>query len=123
MSRSRLDFTRVDKVRKAIMREVSDVLRKEIHDPRLQNGIVSVTDVDVSGDLQHAKVFVSVFGDDEVKQAAMAALEENTSKVRYQIGQRVRLRLTPTIVFLADDSLERGAKVTELLNKIRDGQA
>jgi ribosome-binding factor A len=124
MSFSRLEFSRADRIRKAIMKEVSDILRRELQDPRLTGTMISVTDVEVSGDLQHAKVFISIFKEDEAeRKAALAALEELTPKVRHLIGQRIRMRFTPSIKFLMDDSLERGARITDILNKIRDGEA
>lgn len=123
MSQSRLEFSRNDRIRKAIMKEVGEILQREIQDPQLQDVLISVTDVDVSGDLQHAKVFVSIFKPTvEEQQATLKVLEEHTSKVRYLVGQRIRMRLTPSIKFVLDTSLERGMKVTELLNKIRDEQ-
>lgn len=120
MGQSRLEFSRADRVRKTIMREVSDILLRDIQDPRLPRELVSVIDVDVSGDLQHAKIFISVFGDAEQQKLSMDALEEVTPKVRHEIGKRVRLRFTPSIRFILDDSLERGTRVTALLNKIRE---
>lgn len=120
---SRFDFSRQDKVRKAIMREVSDVLHRLLQqNPDFTDPIVSITDVEVSGDLQHAKIFLSIFGDPELQKSIMAYVQEITPKVRYELGQRVRLRLTPEILFRMDDSIERGTRVTDILNQLRDGE-
>ena len=121
MSQSRLEFSRNDRVRKALIKEISEILRREIQEPKFQDVLISVTDIDVSGDLQHAKVFVSIFKPTiEEQKELLKVLEEYTPKVRHLVGQRIRLRMTPSIKFLLDNSLERGSKITELLNKIRD---
>jgi ribosome-binding factor A len=80
--------------------------------------MVSVTDVDVSGDLQHAKIFVSIYGTDEARALTMAGLKAATGYVRGQLGHRVRLRRTPEIIFLEDRSIERGDRVLNLLSQI-----
>lgn len=119
---NRQDFSRADRIRKAISREFSDIIRHEIQEPALVNQVISVTDVDVSGDLRHAKVFVSVLGDDEKQRVIMDILRENLPKIRSEIGRRIRLRYTPEIHLQLDDSLERGSRVTQLLNQISKGE-
>ena len=112
---------RNERVRKELMREISDILLREIKDPHI-SGIVSITDVEVSHDNSFAKVFFSVFGDDKTKEKTKEALQKNTPKIRYEIGKRIRLRLTPELHFIEDDSLERGTRVTELIDKISRGE-
>lgn len=119
---NRNDFSRADKVRKAVIREFSDILTHEVKDPALVNRLISVTDVEVSGDLRHARVFVSVMGEESVQEEVMTVLQENTPKIRSAIGQRIRLRYTPEIDIRLDNSLERGARVTQLLNQISRGE-
>ncbi|HLO51020.1 MAG TPA: 30S ribosome-binding factor RbfA [Kamptonema sp.] len=109
---------RVERVSSLIKREVSLLLLNGIKDDRVGAGIVSVTDVDVSGDLQHAKIFVSIYGTDEAKAETMAGLKSATGYVRSELGHRVGLRRTPEVVFLEDRSLERGDKMLLLLNKL-----
>jgi ribosome-binding factor A len=101
-----------------VKREVSQMLLNGIKDDRVGAGMVSVTDVDVSGDLQHAKIFVSIYGTDEAKSETMAGLKSATGYVRSELGQRVRLRRTPEVVFMEDRSIERGNRVLSLLNQI-----
>jgi ribosome-binding factor A len=108
---------RVERVAEQIRREVSQILAYGIKDERV-HGLVSVTEVIVSGDLQHAKIFVSIYGTDEVRAETMTGLKAATGYVRSEIGQRVRLRRTPEIVFVEDRSLERGTKVLSLLNDL-----
>lgn len=119
---NRHEFSRADRVRKAVIREFSDILANEIKEPRLINHLISVTDAEVSGDLRHAKVFVSVMGDEATQKEVMEILKESESKFRYEIGQRIRLRYTPEIDIRLDDSLERGTRVTQLLNQISRGE-
>ncbi len=109
---------RVSRVSEQIKREISQMLLNGIKDDRVGTGMVSVTDVEVSGDLQKAKVFVSIYGSDEARTATMEGLRSATGFVRSEIGHRVRLRRTPEIVFLEDRSLERGTRVLHLINRL-----
>ena len=109
---------RVARVSALIKREVSQMLLSEIKDDRVGSGMVSITDVDVSGDLQHAKIFVSIYGTEEAKIETMEGLKSSVGYVRKELGHRMRLRRTPSIVFLEDRSLERGDKMLNLLNEI-----
>lgn len=110
---------RVSRVAELIKREVSQMLLNGIKDDRVGTGMVSVTDVDVSGDLQHAKIYVSIYGTQEAKAETMAGLKSATGYVRSELGARVRLRRTPEVVFIEDHSIERGNKVLSLLNQIK----
>ncbi|MFM7528831.1 MAG: 30S ribosome-binding factor RbfA, partial [Nodosilinea sp.] len=90
---------RVERVASLIKREVSQMLVSDIKDDRVGSGMVSVTDVEVSGDLQHAKIFVSIYGSDAAKAETMAGLKAATGFVRSELGQRLQLRRTPEILF------------------------
>lgn len=109
---------RVARVAELIKREVSQMLLNGIKDDRVGAGMVSVTDVDVSGDLQHAKVYVSIYGTDEARAETMAGLKSATGYVRSELGKRIRLRRTPEVLFQEDRSIERGYRVLSLLNQI-----
>ncbi|QKD81987.1 30S ribosome-binding factor RbfA [Thermoleptolyngbya sichuanensis A183] len=109
---------RVSRVSELIKREVSQLLISGIKDDRVGVGMVSVTEVDVSGDLQHAKIFVSIYGSDEARAETMAGLKSATGYVRSTLGQRIRLRRTPEVVFVEDRSIERGTQVLSLLNRL-----
>ena len=112
---------RNERVRKALMREISDIIFREIKDPQIC-GMISITDVDVSSDNSAARVFYSVYGDDEVKEKTSKALERHVGQIRHEVGKRIRLRKTPTLLFILDNSMERGAKMMELINKIERGE-
>lgn len=109
---------RVARVAELIRREVSQMLMGGIKDDRVGMGMVSVTDVRVSGDLQHVKVFVSIYGSDEARTQTMEGLQSATGYVRRELGQRVRLRRTPEVLFVEDLSIARGAEVLSLLSQL-----
>jgi ribosome-binding factor A len=110
---------RISRVAELIKREVSQMLINGIKDDRVGTGMVSVTYVDVSGDLQHAKIYVSIYGTEEAKAATMAGLKSATGYVRSELGGRIRLRRTPEVLFVEDRSIEQGTKVLSLLNQLR----
>ena len=109
---------RVARVAEMIKREVSQLLFSGIKDERVGMGMVSVTRVSVSGDLQHAKVFVSIYGEDEAKVQTMEGLKAATGYVRSTLGKRLRLRHTPLVVFVEDKGIEEGNKVLSLLQQL-----
>jgi ribosome-binding factor A len=99
------------------------MLMSDIKDDRVGAGMVSVTDVEVSGDLQHAKVFVSIYGTDEARAETMEGLQAATGFVRSELGQRLRLRRTPEIIFREDLGVERGTRVLSLINQLSQERA
>ncbi len=107
---------RSDRVRAAMRQEISSILQKDLKDPRL--GFVTVIDVEVSGDLQHVKVYVSILGDADSKALTMQALESAKGYIRSEIGRRVPLRLTPELHFVHDTSMEHGAHILRVLSEI-----
>lgn len=109
---------RISRVASLIQQEISDMLLHGIKDDRVGAGMVSVTDVEVSGDLQHAKIYVSIYGSDEARAETMAGLKSATGYVRRELGQRIRLRRTPEVVFIEDRALERGDRMLTLLNQL-----
>ncbi len=113
---------RVSRVAELIKREVSLMLLHGIKDDRVGSGMISVTAVDLSGDLQHAKIFVSIYGTDDAREETMMGLESATGYVRRQLGQRLNLRRTPEVIFCEDRSFEDGNKVLSLLHKLNQEQ-
>ena len=110
---------RNERVRKELMRDIAEILRKEIGG---LEGVVSVVDVEVSHDNSFAKVIYSVLGSPEQIEKSKEVIEKNTPKVRYEVGKRIRLRLTPELKFVYSDSFEKGSRVTELIDKISRGE-
>ncbi len=97
--------------------EISAIIAQEIKDPRV--GFATVTEVKVSPDLRHARVLVSVLGSPEEKQATFDALVGATGYIRRLIGARVKLRHTPELSFIYDDSIEHGDKMMRLMEEIK----
>jgi ribosome-binding factor A len=112
---------RVERVAALVRREVSEMLINGIRDERVhQTGMVSITSVEVAGDLQHCRIFVSVLGSEEDRSQVLAGLKAATPFVRGELGRRLKLRRTPEVVFLIDKGLERGTSVLSLLNRLDD---
>ncbi|MBS4031400.1 MAG: 30S ribosome-binding factor RbfA [Clostridiales bacterium] len=111
---------RAHRVAEEIKREVSDILRSEIKDPRVA-GLISITDVTVTRDLRHSKIYISVFGSDEEKQQTIEALSKAVGFIRTEIGRRIRLRHTPQISFQLDQSIAYGAHINKVLRDLNPG--
>ena len=94
---------------------VAETLEHKVKDPRL--GFVTVTDARVTGDLQHATVFYTVFGTDEERAGTAAALESAKGVIRREVGQGISLRLTPSLEFIADAMPENAAHIDDLLRR------
>lgn len=108
---------RQHRVSEQMKKELGDIIGRKIKDPRI--GFVTVTDVQVTGDLQQATVYISVLGDEEQKENTLKALAKAKGFIRSEIGQRIRLRKTPDLIFEFDESLEYGSKIESLLNQIK----
>ncbi|MDH4404500.1 MAG: 30S ribosome-binding factor RbfA [Cyanobium sp. D14.bin.5] len=111
---------RVERVASLIRREISELLIGGIKDERVNQGMVSVTTVEVAGDLQHCKIFVSVFGSDSDKEQAMAGLRSASAFVKGELSRRLKMRRTPEMVFVLDRGIEKGTTVLGLLNRLED---
>jgi ribosome-binding factor A len=114
---------RTSRVSEAIKREVSQMILHGLRDERVGAGMISITAVDVSGDLQHAKIFVSIFGSEEVRAETMAGLKAVTGQVRSQLGQRIKLRRTPEVIFIEDRSFDRAVNVLSILDNLERQRA
>jgi ribosome-binding factor A len=112
---------RVQRVAEQMKKEIADIIRTDVKDPGL--GFTTVTHVEVAGDLQHAKVYVSVLGDKEAKQRTMEALTRATGYIRGEVSRRLRMRITPEMVFKLDESGEYSAHIQSVLKKITNEQS
>jgi ribosome-binding factor A len=113
---------RTDRVAEAIREEVATFLQSDAKDPRIV-GLVTVTGAEITRDLRHAKVFVSVMGSEAERRATFEGLASVAGHLRARVGRALRLRLAPEIVFLQDESLSRAARIEQLLSDIKDGDA
>ncbi|MFH1683335.1 MAG: 30S ribosome-binding factor RbfA [Candidatus Margulisiibacteriota bacterium] len=109
-------MSRVDRVAELIKKEISKIIREDVSDPRI--GFVSITDVDVSPDLENAKIMVSILANEEKKKESMQGLHSATSFIRGKLGHLLDLRAVPEIKFVRDDSLERGSRVLGIISKL-----
>lgn len=107
------------RVSELIHKEISDLLQKKVSDPRLD--FVTVTAVEISPDLRHAHVYVSILGDQEASQEALDGLAHASGFLRRELGSRLSLRYTPRLTFYLDNSLQRSERILELLRQIEEG--
>ena len=107
---------RIARLRELFKEETSTILQRDMKDPRI--GFVSVTDVELSPDLRHARIFVSVYGDAEAKARTMEGLRSAEGFVRTELARRIRLRYTPEVTFRIDESIEQGDRVNRLLRQV-----
>ena len=107
---------RAERIALQMQREISEIIHSQIKDPRI--GFVTVTGVELSNDLQHAKVYVSVLGDALQRESSMLALERAKGFVRTEVGRRIRLRLTPEVHFKLDESVDYSMKIGRVLHQI-----
>ena len=109
---------RVEKVAALIRREISQLLINGIRDERVHLSMVTITEVEVSGDLQHCKVFVSIYGEENQKNLVMSGLNDSTGFLRSELGRNLQLRRCPDIVFYLDRGIEKGTYVLNLLERL-----
>ncbi|MEN9660282.1 MAG: hypothetical protein RLZZ443_211 [Actinomycetota bacterium] len=115
-----VDHARARKLAERIKVLVAEALERTVKDPDL--GFVTITDVKVTPDLQHSKVFYTVWGSDEEKQRSAEIIERNRGRIRGEVGRQLSIRLTPTVEFELDEVQDNAAALNELLAeaKIRD---
>ena len=106
---------RLDKVREMLLRELADIIPR-LRDPRV--GFVTVMDVEVTRDLKRATMYISVVGDDDAKREATEALESALGYIRREVAKRIALRHVPEFAVVYDDTSERAARVTSLLERV-----
>lgn len=111
---------RTQRVAERIKEEVSDILRLEIKDPGLVT-MTSITGVEVSRDLSYARIYVSIFGNNDEQENILKILSKASSFVRSELGKRIRLRHVPEVEFRLDRSLEYGAHINEVLKTLNFG--
>lgn len=112
---------RINRIEEEIKRELSHIINTEVKDPRI-NGLISITDVEVSGDLKYAKIFISSYASEKEQEQVLEGLEKAKGFLRTGLAQRVRVRSVPELIFKSDNSLEYGAKITRILKEIKDNQ-
>jgi ribosome-binding factor A len=113
---------RVDRVNELLRLEISQLLARQVKDPRL-SGVITITEVRATPDLRTALVLVSVMGDDETKKTALAGIQSAAKFMRRELRDRVSLRYVPFLSFTLDDSLETSDRLMGMLNQIQLDQS
>jgi ribosome-binding factor A len=114
---------RTERLSDQLREEISSLVLRELKDPRI-GGLVTITEVEVSPDLSHAKVFVSVLGSADEKKSTLRALGAASGFLQRALRQRLTIRRVPELAFVSDESMEHGQHILSLLDQAReDGQA
>ncbi|HPU78855.1 30S ribosome-binding factor RbfA [Accumulibacter sp.] len=108
-------FSRRDRIAEQIRRELAEVIRTELRDPRV--GMISLTDVQVSPDYAHAKIFFSSLAGSDTLELVQEGLEKAAGFLRSELGKRISIHMTPQLHFVFDESLERGAQLSKLISE------
>ena len=108
-------FSRRDRVAEQVRREIAELIRSEVKDPRV--GMISITDVEVTPDYAHAKVFFSTLGGSAQVAEVLAGLSKASGFLRRELGKRIRIHTTPQLHFVFDESLERGMDMDQLIRE------
>jgi len=112
-----MTHSRHDRIQERLKKRIGEILLTEVRDPRL--GFVTVTDLELSADLRHARIFVSVLGGPEERNRCLEGLASATPFVRGLLAQRIQLRHVPELAFVFDPSVERAARVTAILDRLK----
>jgi len=108
---------RIERTSKLIQREISEMLERQVNDPRLSK-LISVTEVTLSPDFRHAKIFVSTLGDNIDKENMLASFNNASGFLRRELASHLKLKHTPQLSFHYDDSIERGARLLKLIGEL-----
>src|ERR1043165_7333393 len=109
---------RTARVNELLRAEISDLLSREVKDPRVTEGLVTITEIRVSPDLRHATVFVSHMGTDEERKHALEGLQHAAPFLHRELMHRLKMRNVPELAFRFDPSIERGARLSDLIRKV-----
>jgi ribosome-binding factor A len=114
---------RTTRVNHLLRDELSELLQREVKDPRIQHGLVSITEVEVSPDLRRANVFISHLGDETERDDVLRGLQHAAHFMHNELVRRLKIRTVPEFTFLFDPSIERGARLASLIHKVAGEQA
>ena len=109
---------RVEKLSALLKREVSELLLNGVRDERIHQAMITITAVEVSGDLQHAKIFLSLFGEEQKKSEVLVCLEDAKRFIRGELARRLQMRRSPDLVFKIDKGMSKGSSVLDLLTSL-----
>ncbi|NLB42665.1 MAG: 30S ribosome-binding factor RbfA [Clostridiales bacterium] len=108
---------RISRISEEIRREISDIIRSSVKDPRISQ-VTSVVRADVAGDLRYAKIYISVLGSDEDREATLEGLKQAAGFIRRELGSRLDIRYTPELQFISDNSIEYSVEINKKLSEL-----
>ena len=115
-----MDYKRSDRVGDLLLELVSELLTKEVSDPRI--GPVTLTSVEVSKDLRHARIYFSLLGEKKNKEEVLSGFKSATGFIRAKIAKELKLRFVPTIEFVYDDAVDHARRIEDLLQQVKKDQ-
>ena len=116
-----MDFSRSERVSEEVKRIVSKIINNDLKDPRLE-GFITVTKVEVPKDLRHARIFVSVYGEETAKNQVLEGLKNASGFIRKELASKIRMRYVPEISFKIDESIEYSLQINKLLRQIKQNE-
>lgn len=114
-----MSYPRVKRLAEEIKKIVSDLIRNELRDPRV-SPMTSIVEVDVTRDLRYVNIYVSILGSEKEKEETMEGLTKASGFIRREIGQKIKARYTPEVIFKLDDSIERGIYMYNVITKVNE---
>ena len=108
---------KTERVSSLFREEISQLLLREVKDPRL-SGLFSITEVSITPDLRYAHVYISMMGSEEEKKSIISGLESAAGFIRRELSHRIEMRRIPELIFMRDDSIEKGTKLLKLLDEV-----
>lgn len=112
---------RLARIAEEVKRELSQMIREEMKDPRVK-GLISITHVEVTSDLRYAKVYVSMFGNEEECENAFKGLEKASGYLRSELAKRLQIRFTPELIFKPDKSIAYGSRINRIIAEMNSGK-
>ncbi len=115
----KVEFSRNERIAEEIKKVVSEIINYDLKDPRIE-GLITVTNVDVTKDLRHATIFISFYGDNEKRDTTFEVLQNAKGFIRYELANRLRIKYVPEISFKLDKSIEYGIHISKLLEELKN---
>lgn len=114
-----MDFSRNERVAEEIKKAASQIINNELKDPRI-DGLITVTKVEVTKDLRHATIFISLFGDEASKNTTFEVIQNAKGYIRYELANKLRIKYMPDISIKLDESIEYGFRIDKLLKELKN---
>ncbi|MDI6602443.1 MAG: 30S ribosome-binding factor RbfA [Thermoanaerobacteraceae bacterium] len=108
-----------EKVAEEIKRDLGLIIKNDLKDPRISE-ICSITRVELSNDLRYSKIYISIYGNDDVKANTLQGLKNATGYIRKELSKRLKLRYIPEINFVLDESIENGIRISKIIDELRE---